>query len=231
MDSAVTILVADGDPVTQVFLGDNLTADGYRVLCADGGPQALEMLCTETPHLVVVDLEGATLTVIDAIRNGVGEATAVDPGAPIIVLGRRLGEVQRVRLLERGADDVLAKPFSYPELRARVGALQRRAKLRSAPRILQTGPLRIDLSARQVRVGERAVALAAKEYALLVALATEPTRVFTKWELLREVWGFRSPGRTRTLDSHAARLRRKLAQAGACGLVRNVWGVGYQLHA
>jgi DNA-binding response OmpR family regulator len=96
---------------------------------------------------------------------------------------------------------------------------------------LAAGPLAIDRATRRVTVHGFPVALAAKEYELLVKLATQPLRVFTKDELLRDVWGFRSLGRTRTLDSHASRLRRKLAGAGAEDCVLNVWGVGYRLMA
>ncbi len=97
------------------------------------------------------------------------------------------------------------------------------------PRLIRVGGLTIDATARRVTVGEKRVELSAKEYELLLALANEPTRVFTREELLRDVWGFRSQGRTRTLDSHASRLRRKLRERGADALVVNVWGVGYRL--
>jgi DNA-binding response OmpR family regulator len=93
---------------------------------------------------------------------------------------------------------------------------------------MAVGDLRIDRAARRVTIRGTPVFLAAKEYELLVKLAEEPVRVMTKEQLLREVWGFRSLGRTRTLDSHASRLRRKLAAAGG-DFVRNVWGVGYSL--
>jgi DNA-binding response OmpR family regulator len=97
-----------------------------------------------------------------------------------------------------------------------------------ADELIAVGELLIDRAARRVTVGDMPVVLAAKEYELLVKLAEKPARVYTKEELLREVWGFRSLGRTRTLDSHASRLRRKLAAAGG-DFVRNVWGVGYSL--
>jgi DNA-binding response OmpR family regulator len=134
-----------------------------------------------------------------------------------------------VRYLDRGGDDVLAKPFSYPELRARIRALLRRVYGPARGRVLRAGELRIDIVARDVRVGDVAVELAAKEYALLVHLASDPTRLFTKEELLRGVWGFRTRGVTRTLDAHALRLRRKLDAAARGRWVENVWGVGYRL--
>jgi DNA-binding response OmpR family regulator len=113
-----------------------------------------------------------------------------------------------------------------PELVARVAAvLRRRRGPREGPR--RVGDLVIDPATRSVRVGERPVDLANKEFALLRALAADPTRVFTKEELLRDVWDFRSLGRTRTLDSHASRLRRKLDPEHARFVV-NCWGVGYR---
>jgi DNA-binding response OmpR family regulator len=122
----------------------------------------------------------------------------------------------------------MIKPFSYPELRARIIALLRRSRRRPGSGRLRIGPLELDPLARQVWLhGERLV-LSKKEFALLRALAGDPIRVFTREELLRGVWGFRSLGTTRTLDSHASRLRKKLNGAGDKFVV-NVWGVGYRL--
>jgi DNA-binding response OmpR family regulator len=113
-------------------------------------------------------------------------------------------------------------------LRGRIQALLRRSRTKPGTARLRIGSLELDPVARQVRVGGRPVSLAKKEFALLRALATEPTRVFTREELLRGVWGYQSLGATRTLDSHASRLRRKLSVGGAAFVV-NVWGVGYRL--
>jgi DNA-binding response OmpR family regulator len=135
-----------------------------------------------------------------------------------------------VHAFKRGCDDFVPRPFHYEELVARIHAVLRRAQPATRER-LAAGPLAVDRATRRVTVHGLTVALSAKEYELLVKLATQPTRVFTKDELLREVWGFRSRGRTRTLDSHASRLRRKLAHAGAADCVLNVWGVGYRLIA
>ena len=103
---------------------------------------------------------------------------------------------------------------------------------RTAPpehELVVAGPIRVDVATRTVTVRGRCVRLAGKEYELLLKLMTDPDRVFTKEQLLREVWGFRSLGRTRTLDSHASRLRRKLQEADKGPFVLNVWGVGYRL--
>jgi DNA-binding response OmpR family regulator len=148
---------------------------------------------------------------------------------PVIVLGDSQSDaVDRVRALERGCDDFLVRPFSYEELLARIRAVLRRTSP-TAHEVRRAGTIAADLATRTVTVGDVAVSLAGKEYELLLKLMTDATRVFTKEQLLRDVWGFRSLGRTRTLDSHASRLRRKLAAAGAGPVVVNVWGVGYRL--
>jgi DNA-binding response OmpR family regulator len=152
----------------------------------------------------------------------------VDPLLPVIMLTGRASETDRVRGFAWGADDDVIKPFHYPELAARIGAVLKRSRERRAQGVLQVGELRVDPVAREVRLGERRIGLSAKEFALLRTLAEEPTRVFTKEELLRDVWGFKLMGSTRTLDSHASRLRRKLAPSGRRWVI-NVWGVGYRL--
>ena len=152
-----------------------------------------------------------------------------DRNVPVILLGRVEADVvDRVRAFERGADDYLSRPFSYEELRARIQAVLRRS-LRQTEEAVEAGEISIDLPTRCVRVGGIRLHLPAKEYELLVKLAEQPTRVFTKEELLREVWGFRAMGRTRTLDSHASRLRRKIAAITETPYVLNEWGVGYRL--
>ena len=145
------------------------------------------------------------------------------------MLTGRTAEIDRIRGFERGADDFVAKPFSYGELRLRLWARSCGAHVpRQALGRLRVGDLEVDPPSREVRLRGRRIALASKEFALLRALATEPTRVFTKEELLRDVWGFRAMGATRTLDSHACRLRHKLGRDGD-RFVINVWGVGYRL--
>jgi DNA-binding response OmpR family regulator len=229
MEPTRSILLCEEDAATRGFLADNLAADGYQVLTADTKPAALSELETRQPDLVICDVNGDTLDLLDAVRQADGLASHVDPDVPLIVLTARVDELARVRFYDRGGDDVVEKPFSYPELRARVRALLRRTDGRRRPPVIQVGALRIDTVTREVRVGETPVEVSATEYALLTHLAAEPKRVFTKHELLRDVWGFRAQGRTRTLDSHACRLRHKLTDAGGGRLIENVWGVGYRL--
>lgn len=220
------VLIAEQNDVARQFLTDNLEADGYRPVGAADTAAALELLAASFDALIV-DVNGETLGLVDAIRSET--RPELDPQLPILVLSSQADELHRTRLLERGADDVLCKPYSYPELRARLAALLRRANARHTPQVLRAGSLRLDVRSRRVWVGEVEIEpLGGKEYQLLLTLIGEPGRVFTREELLRSVWGLGSYARTRTLDSHAARLRARL-QIGGDRFVRNVWGVGYRL--
>ena len=144
------------------------------------------------------------------------------------MLSGRVTELDLLRGFDRGCDDYMLKPFSYHELNARVRALLRRTQRRPGTGRMRVGSLELDPLSRQVWVRGEPVALSKKEFALLRALAGDPTRVFTREELLRGVWGFRAMGQTRTLDSHAFRLRQKLNRSGDRYVI-NVWGVGYRL--
>ena len=166
---------------------------------------------------------------IREIRAATGPAPPYDPDLPIVALSGRGGDADRVRGLRAGADDYLVKPYFYEELHERIGKLlARRDGTRRGP--TRIGLLSIDPATREVTVGEREVVLANKEFELLRTLASEPTRVFTKEELLRDIWGYETAGRTRTLDSHASRLRRKLDPERGMYVI-NCWGVGYRLLA
>ncbi len=230
-DETATLLVVEDDAATATFLADNLTADGYEVLVADTVRDALRLLEHKFPDLVLVDIglpDADGLTLIDRVRAADGLATRVNPDVALLAVSGRATELDVLRGLERGADDYVTKPFSYPELRQRIRALLRRADRRTRLGRLRVGDLEVDPPAREARLRGRRIDLSQKEFALLRALASDPVRVFTKEELLRTVWGFRSMGSTRTLDSHACRLRHKLARDGDRFVV-NVWGVGYRL--
>jgi DNA-binding response OmpR family regulator len=226
-----TVLIVEDDPIVRSFLADNLLADGYAVQTADTLADALRLAEYERPDVALVDVglpDGSGLELVARVRAADRVASRLDPALPVLVLSGRAGELDRIRGFDRGADDYVAKPFSYGELRRRLDALVRRTRERRGSGRLRVGELEVDPASREVQVRGRRVALSAKEFALLLALASEPTRVYSKEELLRDVWGFRSMGTTRTLDSHACRLRHKLAVEGDVFVV-NVWGVGYRL--
>ena len=230
-DELSTILLVEDDDATRAYLADNLTADGYTMVVADSARDGWRLLETKFPDLVLVDVglpDGSGLELVRKLRSADGVASRVDPFTPVLVVSGRRGELDRLRGFERGADDYVVKPFSYPELRCRVASLLRRAQRRPGMGRLRIGTLEVDPPSREVHVRGDRVELSQKEFALLRTLASEPTRVYTKEELLRNVWGFRSMGATRTLDSHACRLRQKLGAHGDRYVV-NVWGVGYRL--
>jgi DNA-binding response OmpR family regulator len=225
-----TVVVCEDDEVTLELLCDHLSADRFGVLPAPSASDALRLCRFNQPDLLLLDLslpDASGLDVLREIREADGLESRFDPLLPVIVLTGRGADTDRVRGLDSGADDYMTKPFAYGELRSRIGAvLRRRASGREGP--TRVGELAIDPARRRVTVGEREVHLAKKEFALLRILASDPTRVFAKDELLRRAWGYSSPGKTRTLDSHASRLRRKL-DPEHCRYVVNCWGIGYRL--
>jgi DNA-binding response OmpR family regulator len=225
------VLVVEDDDVTRSFLADNLAADGFKVATASGAGEGLRAIEVRSPGLVVLDLmleDGNGLELLDRVRSADGLASRIDPELPVIVVSGRSGDVDRVRSFARGADDHLAKPFYYQELLARIRALLRRTGGRAQRGVLRVAELTLDPETRDVRLAGEPVVLAAKEFALLHALAEQPTRVYGKNELLRDVWGYLSIGNTRTLDAHACRLRKKLSASSRPWVV-NVRGVGYKL--
>jgi DNA-binding response OmpR family regulator len=229
MTSAV--LLAEPEPSTRGFLERHLAADGFEVLGAGVGREALELAELAHPDLVLLDEtlpDAGGLELCRLLREGV-PGRRWNRHVPVILLAENGDPVDRVRAFARGVDDYVSKPFHYEELLARMHAILRRVAPPPDDRI-DVGEITIDRPTRRVVVAGKRVVLAGREYELLLKLASDPERVFTKEELLREVWGFRSLGRTRTLDSHASRLRRKLSRDGREYVV-NEWGVGYRLHA
>jgi DNA-binding response OmpR family regulator len=231
VDEREQVLVVEDDEATRSFLCENLAADGFKVASASGAAEGVRAIEVRSPSLVILDLlleDGHGLELLDRVRSSDGLASRIDPQLPVIVLSGRTGETDRVRGFDRGADDYVVKPFLYAELLARVRALLRRAKGRPQRGVMRVGELTVDPATRAVRLGGEPVHLSPKEFALLHALAEQPTRVYGKHELLRDVWGYLSLGNTRTLDAHACRLRKKLKTSPRPWVV-NVRGVGYRL--
>jgi DNA-binding response OmpR family regulator len=225
------ILIVEDHLPTRRFLADNLAADGYAPLEADSARAGRALMVSELPALAILDLglpDRDGLDLLRELRRPDDDTGELDSHLPILILSGRATELDRIRGFERGCDDYLPKPFSYGELRARIAALLRRSSMRSAVGRMRVGTLELDPLSREVWVQGERVHLSKKEFALLRALIAAPTRTYTREELLRDVWGYRSMGATRTLDSHASRLRRKLA-VGRTAFVINVWGIGYRL--
>jgi DNA-binding response OmpR family regulator len=225
------VLVVEREEVRS-FLEQQLSDDGFDVVSTERGGQAFDLLESARPDVVLLDAvlpDGSGFEVCSRLREG-APGRVWNRDVPVIMVAERSEPVDRLRGFARGCDDYVPVPFVYEELVARIRAVLRRSARPTHQTIAVEG-LTIDLASRMVRVEGERVSLSAKEYELLVALAEEPDRVFHKEDLLRDVWGFRSQGRTRTLDSHASRLRRKLNPNGEPTYVLNVWGVGYRLVA
>lgn len=231
-DAQPSVLVVEDDRRILAMLVENLRDDRFAPVRAASAEEAMVLLRRSRPDAAVIDvaLPGASgLELVTAIRAG-GADEPWDPGMPLLMLSGRCEPHDAIRGIDRGADDYMAKPFHYPELVARLGALLRRARGVTLTEELRVGPIVVDRNARRATLGGRVLDLSAKEFALLAALARDPRRVLTKQELLRDVWDYRGAARTRTVDSHASRLRRKLAALGGGErYVANVRGVGYRL--
>lgn len=229
-----TILLVDDDREVRAFLADNLTADGYEVLEADTLVAAKRLLGTRFLDLAIIEPglpDGDGLELLSLVRGADGLFSRIDPDLPLIVLSRRSTEVERLRCFARGCDDFLGRPYSYFELRARIEALLRRRSRATLASRVRVGPLEVDSLSRQAWLWGTPLKLSSKEFSLLRILASDPGRVFRREELLELVWGWTEPTSqrtTRTLDSHASRLRRKLSCEDVQFVV-NVWGVGYRL--
>jgi DNA-binding response OmpR family regulator len=229
-ENIASLVVCEDDEVTLDMLCDHLSADRFGVMPAPSASDALRLCRYNHPDLLLLDLslpDASGLDVLREIREADGIGGRFDPRLPVVVLTGRSSDHDRVRGLDSGADDYIVKPFRYGELRARINAvLRRRAHANEGPS--RVGTLTIDPGRRRVMVGDRFVSLSKKEFGLLRILASDPTRVFTKEELLAAVWAYRGPSKTRTLDSHASRLRRKLDPEHG-RFVINCWGIGYRL--
>ena len=221
MPSAV--LVAEPELETRELLGRQLRDDGFDVLGASRRSEALELAETARPDVVLL----AELELCLRLRRG-EPGRNWDRNVPVIVLASSSDPVERVRALDRGADDVVGRPFAYDELLARIRALIRRTAVPS-DHVIVAGDLVVDRPTRRVHIRDEQIFLSAKEFELVAKLASEPYRVWTKEDLLRDVWGYRALGRTRTLESHASRVRKKLCLTPDDRFVVNVWGVGYRM--
>lgn len=218
-----TILVADDAPSIVELVRLYLANDGFKVLSASDGDEALKLARTEKPDLLVLDLMLPKMDGFEVCRR----LRQSNEDLPIIILTARDDDIDKIVGLELGADDYVTKPFNPRELVARVHAVLRRSERKGARNILRLGDVTLDVSARQVSIAGRPIALRQKEFDLLAALMENANRAFSREQLLEMVWGYEFYGDTRTVDVHVARLRDKLK--GSALTIETVWGIGYKL--
>jgi DNA-binding response OmpR family regulator len=225
--SGETILVVDDEPTIVEVVELYLRREGYQVVTTGDGAAVLRLAAEHRPALVILDLMLPGLSGLDITRQ-LRESGPI----PIIMLTARSEEADRVVGLELGADDYVTKPFSPRELVARVRAVLRRmaAATPAAPALLALGRLQLDPAARTVALDGQPISLTVREFDLLQFLMRNPGQVFTREQLLDQVWGFTFASDMSTVTVHIRRLREKIEQDPANPqLLQTVWGVGYRM--
>ena len=222
---ARTILAVDDAPSVRTMLKDYMTEEGFRVLTAANGLDALALARRDLPDLILLDIMMPEMGGYDFIR-----AYRQEADTPIILLTARLEETDKVVGLELGADDYVTKPFGMRELAARIHAVLRRTEKNSAPNdILHVADIVIDHNRHLVQVNGQAVDLTPSEFNLLAALIAAPGRVFSRTQLLQQIQGYSPEGIERTVDVHIRNLRAKIEPDPAHPrYVETVFGVGYR---
>ena len=221
-----TILVVEDEEDISILLRYNLEAEGFRVLTAETGDQAQERIQDKLPDLILLDWMLPEVSGIELCRRlRAREETA---RVPIIMITARGEDEERVRGLATGADDYVVKPFSIPELQARIQALLRRSSPQLVSNVLKAGDLELDRTSHRVRRSGREVHLGPTEYRLLEYLMRHPGRVYSREQLLDGVWGNDVYVDERTVDVHVGRLRKAInRRASEADPIRTVRGAGY----
>ncbi|MFT3810609.1 MAG: phosphate regulon transcriptional regulator PhoB [Micropepsaceae bacterium] len=222
-----TILVIEDEAALVTLLRYNLERDGYRVVEARDGEEALIVAAEETPDLILLDWALPNLSGIEVCRRL--RMKAESRNTPIIMLTARGEESDRIRGLDTGADDYVVKPFSMTEMLARIRAVLRRIRPALSEDVAEFGDLVIDRVSRRVRRSHREVHLGPTEYRLLDHLIQHPGRVFSREQLLDAVWGSDVYVEARTVDVHIGRLRKALIANGEKDPIRTVRSAGYSL--
>ena len=222
-----TVLLVEDEPAQREVLGYNLEADGFRVVTANNGEEALMMVAEVPPDIIVLDWMMPNVSGIEVCRQL--KTRSETRGIPIIMLSARSEEVDRVRGLETGADDYVVKPYSLVELMARVRAQLRRTRPASVGERLEYMDIVLDAETHRVTRAEKPLKLGPTEFRLLSTFMEKPGRVWSREQLLDRVWGRDIYVDTRTVDVHIGRLRKALCQHGGDDPLRTVRGAGYAL--
>ena len=217
------MLIAEDDPALGLFLRRNFEAEGYCVQVVTDGAAAVEAFRIQCPELTILDLN---LPIKDG-ESALDEMRQIDPDWPILILTARQDLRSRVRCLEHGADDLVVKPFSFSELRARCKALFRRRPFTNM--VLRSGSLEVNRRDRSVKRGSESVALTNKEFALLEQLMLNRGSCLSRLELLQSVWKMDSMQTTNIVDVYVNYLRRKLDDRPPGSIIRTLHGKGYMI--
>jgi two-component system, OmpR family, phosphate regulon response regulator PhoB len=221
------ILVVEDEPVTQKLIAANLERAGHRVMRAASVSEAMASIREVVPDLVLLDWILPNATGVSFARQLRTDQRTRD--IPIIMLTGRSQETDKVMGLEAGADDYITKPFSTRELLARIKAVIRRRAPLLSDEIVEIAGLKLDPAAHRIIAGDGKIELGATEFRLLHFFMTHPDRVYSRAQLLDEVWGDHVFVEERTVDVHIRRLRQSLAPSGHAGLLETVRGTGYRL--
>ena len=221
------VLLVEDEPAQREVLSYNLEAEGFRVIQAEDGEEAMSFVRDELPDLIVLDWMMPNLSGLEVCRRL--KSRPETRKVPVIMLSARSEEVDRVRGLETGADDYVIKPYSVVELMARVKANLRRARPSTVGVVLEFQDIRLDSETHRVHRGDNVLKLGPTEFRLLATLMEKPGRVWSREQLLDRVWGRDIYVETRTVDVHIGRLRKALCQYGGDDLLRTVRGAGYAL--
>ena len=227
MSAKPTILIVEDEAAIIAMLRYNLEREGYRIVEARDGEEALIVAAEETPDLILLDWALPNLSGIEVCRRL--RTRSETRNTPIIMLTARGEESDRIRGLDTGADDYVVKPFSVTEMSARIRAVLRRIRPALAEETATFGDIAIDRVARRVRRGAREIHLGPTEYKLLDHLIQHPGRVFRREQLLDAVWGSDVYVEARTVDVHIGRLRKALIANGERDPIRTVRSAGYSL--
>ncbi len=222
---STSVLIVEDEADLRELMRYNLEAEGFRVVSAESGDEAVERIREGVPDLILLDWMLPGTSGIELCRRWrAREETAL---TPIIMITARGEEEERVRGLATGADDYVVKPFSMPELIARIQALLRRANPQLASTVLRAGALELDRQSHRVRRAGRDLHLGPTEYRLLEYLMRHPGRVYSREQLLDGVWGNDVYVDERTVDVHVGRLRKAINRGREADPIRTVRGAGY----